>query len=386
MFGMNKSIVVQNLIKEFYRGHALKQSVKEYFLNPFHKVERESFRAINDISFSVGQGEFFGIIGRNGSGKSTLLKMLAGVLEPTSGSVTLHGKLIPFLELGVGFNPELTARENVFLNGTILGMTRKHIEKKFDEIIEFAEVTDFVDTQLKNFSSGMYVRLAFAIAIQAEADIYLIDEILAVGDYNFQQKCFNLFRKLKKEGKTFIFVSHDLGAVREFCDRVMYIKYGEVLNIGKTRNVVEDYVVNDRKVRKNTTAGGDLSARLLGPNGKAITSLSSTTPFSLEISYKLSEKALKDKLIVGVIIYKDEDLHIFGTNSQIEPSNLTFSSEGTLTFTFKDSPLLFGHYTFSVAIHNQEGLNYVWKDNIAMIDVIKDHPRDGIVNFDVAIS
>lgn len=378
-------IEVKNLVKEFYKGQKAKLSLKEYFVNPFKKVSREKFRAVDDLSFSVEKGEFLGIIGRNGSGKSTLLKMLAGILKPTSGEVKLHGKLIPFLELGVGFNPELTARENVYLNGTILGMTQEQIDAKFNDIVEFAEIGDFIDTQVKNFSSGMYVRLAFSIAIQAEADIYLIDEILAVGDLNFQQKCFNHFKEFKKLGKTVVFVSHDLGSVREFCDRVMYIKFGKMMNMGRTSEVIEDYVVNDRKENRETKEGGDLEVELLDLNDKKVSSIVSDSPVKVRIKYKLKSEALEDDLVIGFSIHKDEDTYIFGTNSQIEEKEIDFRQEGYVDFIIKNYPFLHGHYDFSAAIHNKEARNYVWKDKAAKLAVVRNHPHDGLVNLEVDV-
>lgn len=380
---MTTSLEVKNLVKEFAKGNAPKQSLKEYFVNPLKKNKVKKFRAVDDLSFEVNKGEFFGVIGRNGSGKSTLLKMLAGILEPTSGSVNIHGKVVPFLELGVGFNPELTARENVYLNGTILGMTRGEISEKFDEIIKFAEVEEFVDVQVKNFSSGMYVRLAFAIAIQTEADVYLVDEILSVGDFNFQQKCFSLFKELKKKGKTIVFVSHDLGSVREFCDRVMYIKFGKLINIGKTREVVEDYVVNDRKENRNTNVGGDLEVELLNLEDKKIETTTNNSPIKVRIKYKLKPEALNDELEAGFSVWKDEELYIFGTNSRIEEKEIKFEEEGHIDFIIKDFPLLHGHYDFSAAIHNKEGENYVWKEKAAKIAIVRNDQHDGLVNMDV---
>ncbi|MBD3363275.1 ATP-binding cassette domain-containing protein [Candidatus Dojkabacteria bacterium] len=382
---MQNAVVVENLTKEFYKGHKPKQTFKEYFVNPFKKIDRKKFRAVDDLSFEVKKGEFFGIIGRNGSGKSTLLKMLAGILEPTSGNIEINGKVVPFLELGVGFNPDLTARENVFLNGSILGMKREVIEEKFDEIIAFAEVEEFVDTQVKNFSSGMYVRLAFAIAIQAEADVYLIDEILAVGDLNFQQKCFNLFKELKKQGKTILFVSHDLGAVREFCDRVMYIKFGKKINIGKSRTVVEDYVVNDRKESKETTEGGEIEVDLLNLDSEEQDTIVNNSPVKIRIKYELKPEALDDDLVIGFSIWKDEENYIFGTNSLIEDTKIDFKQKGYVDFVIKDYPFLHGHYDFSAAIHNKEGKNYVWKDNLAKLKVVRNDKHDGLVNMDVEI-
>lgn len=237
----NIAIEVSNLSKTFNIPKERTSQLKHYFINPFHRPEFVKFDALKNVSFEVRKGEFLGIIGRNGSGKSTLLKILAGVYQPSEGKVKVNGKITPFLELGVGFNPELSARENIFLNGTILGMTRKYLLKKFDEIVDFAEVEDFIDMPVKNYSSGMQVRLAFAIAIQSDADIYLVDEVLAVGDAGFQEKCFDVFRNFKKEGKTVVFVSHGMDSVKEFCDRVIWIDGGKVRIDNGTEEVVKEY-------------------------------------------------------------------------------------------------------------------------------------------------
>lgn len=394
-----KAVIVKNLTKKFLIGEAPKQSLKEYFVNPFAKgTHKKEFKALDDVSFEIEKGEFFGIIGRNGSGKSTLLKMIAGIYKPTTGSVKIEGKIVPFLELGVGFNPELTARENVFLNGTILGMTRELIAKKFDEIIEFAEVEKFVDTQLKNFSSGMQVRLAFAVAIQAEAEIYIIDEILSVGDFAFQQKCFKLFKALKKSGKTFILVSHDLGAVREFCDRVLYIKDGTIQDIGKTSKIVSKYIIQDRredmhlgKVKdvdfgRNTKEGGTLEVQVLDEDGEQVETFVNDPKFTVRVKYGLSEKALNDpNLIIGFGIFKDGDFFIFGTNSRIEGKKIEFKKEGYLDFVVDRFPMLSGHYDISAAIHNIDNHHYIWQDQATGFDIIKNNPHDGLVNLDVEL-
>ncbi len=236
-------IVVKNLVKEFKLPHERHTSLKSAVLNFYKKKTFERFRALDDINFEVQDGEFFGIVGRNGSGKSTLLKLLANIYTPSEGEVTVNGRLTPFIELGVGFNPELTGRENVFLNGAILGLTEKEIAAKYDEIVAFSELERFMDQKLKNYSSGMQVRLAFSIAIQAHNDILLIDEVLAVGDANFQRKCYNVFKDIKKSGKTVVFVTHDMGAVQDFCDRALMIEDSKVIAIGKPREIALRYEV-----------------------------------------------------------------------------------------------------------------------------------------------
>ncbi len=383
---MSNIIEIKGISKRFFRGQRPKNTFKEHFVNPFFRPKQEKFFAVKDLSFDVRKGEFFGIIGRNGSGKSTLLKLMAGIMDPTSGSIEVRGSMVPFLELGVGFNPELTARENIYLNGTILGMTKKEINKKFNDIIEFAEVGEFIDTQVKNFSSGMYVRLAFAIAIQTDADIYLIDEILAVGDYAFQNKCFNLFKKFKNSGKTFIFVSHDLGVVREFCNRVMYIKGGELINIGTTEDIIEDYIVNDRKAERDTFDGGDLNIELLGEDQKRVESTVVGNDLYIVVDYNLKEEVLKEDLSLGISIHDDNDLHFFGTNTQKEGVKMDFQKKGKVIFQIKNMPLMRGQYSVSAAISNADGKNFVWKNEGAHFSVINTQVRDGLINLDLKIS
>ena len=205
------------------------------------------FTPLKDMSLEIKKGEFFGIVGRNGSGKSTLLKTIAGIYTPNKGSVKVNGVLVPFIELGVGFNPELTGRENVFLNGALLGFSHDEMETMYDDIVDFAELHDFMDERLKNYSSGMQVRLAFSIAIRAQGDILLLDEVLAVGDEAFQQKCFTYFAELRKRKCTVILVTHDMGAVQRFCTKAMMIDKGKIVKIGNTAEVAGEYqLLNNR--------------------------------------------------------------------------------------------------------------------------------------------
>ncbi len=239
---MDKPIIeVKNLNKVFEIPHEQRNTIKSYFLNPFKKVKKEKFYALNDVSFSINKGDFVGIIGRNGSGKSTLLKIMAGIFEPSKGKVSVRGTLVPFLELGVGFNPELTGRENIFLNGIILGMTKKYVESKFDEIVDFAEIRDFIDLQVKNYSSGMVMRLAFAVAMEAKADIYLLDEVLSVGDVGFKKKSLEKMLELLSNGSTGILVSHSIKDVRDHCSRVIMLKDGTIVYDGPTEEGLEKY-------------------------------------------------------------------------------------------------------------------------------------------------
>lgn len=235
-------IKINNIKKDFILPHERVNSVKKIFVNPFQRRRTdETQHVLRGVSFDVKQGEFFGIIGRNGSGKSTLLKMIAGIYQPTSGSITVNGKISPFLELGVGFNAELTGRENVFLNGALGGFSKKEMQAKYDEIVEFAELRDFMDQKLINYSSGMQLRLAFSVAIQAQANILLIDEVLAVGDANFQKKCIDQFTKFKDEKKTIVFVTHAMDTVKQFCDRVVLLNSGKIDVIGDPDTAINRY-------------------------------------------------------------------------------------------------------------------------------------------------
>ena len=237
------AVIVEHVAKHFILPTEKTNSIKSGLISAIRGGKKTASvqHALNDISFSVKYGEFFGILGRNGSGKSTLLKILAEIYRPTSGSVTHNGKLVPFIELGVGFNPELTGRENVYLNGALLGFSRQEIEARYDDIVLFAELDGFMDQKLKNYSSGMQVRLAFSVATRAEADILLIDEVLAVGDESFQRKCYEYFKSLKKQKKTIIFVSHDMAAVREFCDRAILIADGMITAEGTGEAIANKY-------------------------------------------------------------------------------------------------------------------------------------------------
>jgi ABC-type polysaccharide/polyol phosphate transport system ATPase subunit len=235
------AVRVADVSKSFKLPHQHYSTLKERALHPFRSKSYDELRAVRDVSFEIEQGEFFGIVGRNGSGKSTLLKLLAGIYEVDDGGIEINGRLSPFIELGVGFNPDLTARENVVINAIMLGLTRKQARDRFDEIIAFAELEEFLDLKLKNYSSGMAVRLGFAVAIQVDADILLIDEVLAVGDAAFQQKCFDQFEALKDAGKTIVFVTHDMASVEHFCDRAMLLDRGELVEIGEPSTVARRY-------------------------------------------------------------------------------------------------------------------------------------------------
>lgn len=235
------AIKVEHLSKTFRIPHEKVNSVRGAFVGMFHKRTYEEFQALDDVSFEVKKGEFFGIIGRNGSGKSTLLKVLAGIYQPDRGKVHINGMISPFLELGIGFNPELSGRDNIYLNAVVLGLTRKQIDQKFDDIVRFSELERFIDQKLKNYSSGMQVRLAFSVSIHANRDILLMDEVLAVGDANFQKKCIAEFEKYKASGKTVVLVSHDIGTIEKYCDRALLLRSGKATELGNASKTIEEY-------------------------------------------------------------------------------------------------------------------------------------------------
>jgi ABC-type polysaccharide/polyol phosphate transport system ATPase subunit len=236
------AIEVRNLHKAFEIPLERVDSIKERIAHPLRQTKMRNLIALDDVSFDVHQGEFFGIVGRNGTGKSTLLKILASIYAADSGTIAMAGRVAPFIELGVGFNHELTARENVILNGVLMGLTRTDAESRIDAVIEFAELEEFVDLKLKNYSSGMLVRLAFSVLIPSDADILLIDEVLAVGDASFQQKCKDVFHDIRGSGRTLVLVTHDMAAVEQYCHRAMLLDRGEITVIGEPSEVARAYL------------------------------------------------------------------------------------------------------------------------------------------------
>src|SRR5437588_2456577 len=244
------AVSLDRVSKTFRLPREQYHTLKERALHPFRRRHVDTLRAVQDVTLEIPRGEFFGIVGRNGSGKSTLLKLLAGIYDVDHGSVVVDGRLWPFIELGVGFNLDLVARDNVIINAIMLGLSRRQAHERFDDIIAFAELEEFAELKLKNYSSGMLVRLAFATAIQVDADILLIDEVLAVGDAAFQQKCFDEFGRLRQEGRTILFVTHDMGAVQRFCDRALLLERGPVVDIGEPSSIARQYNrINFERVR-----------------------------------------------------------------------------------------------------------------------------------------
>ncbi len=299
------AIKVDNVSKTFKLPHEKQSSLKGVLISRVRGGNRsyESQEVLRNVSFEIKKGEFFAIVGRNGSGKSTLLKMLAGIYNPTKGSIQVEGKLTPFIELGVGFNPELTGRENVFLNGALLGFSRKEMEGMYDNIVSFAELGRFMDQKLKNYSSGMQVRLAFSIAIRANSDILLLDEVLAVGDAAFQQKCYNYFEELKARNQTVVFVSHDMGAVTRFCTRAIYIKNGDMILDGTPNDVADLYREENIATEQPKPTESNLDAAKKPSGFSVSTKLAKQTDSSVVI--EVGYKSRQDETFVGISLIRD---------------------------------------------------------------------------------
>jgi ABC-2 type transport system ATP-binding protein len=307
------AIKVDGVHKTFKLPHEKNTSIKSAAVNFYQRNKTyEKQHVLKDVSFEIKKGEFFGIVGRNGSGKSTLLKLLAGIYTPDSGDIQVNGKLTPFIELGVGFNPELTGRENVYLNGALLGFNRKEMDAMYEDIVSFAELERFMDQKLKNYSSGMQVRLAFSIAIRAETEILLIDEVLAVGDAAFQQKCYEYFDKLKENRKTIILVTHEMGAVRQFCDRAIFIADGEIKQIGSPDAISHTYeranFAQDKA--QETDEEGPISVRILGEQGRDKTNFEYANDVLVQVSWSPQTNVG----IVGIVMYKGTE-PVFATNT-----------------------------------------------------------------------
>ena len=324
------AIQVEDLTKAFRIPTHRIDSLKERAVRIFSGNEYRELQALAGISFEVRQGEFFGIVGRNGSGKSTLLKLLASIYRPDSGTIRMAGRLAPFIELGVGFNVELTARENVVLNGVMMGLTPSEAGRRLDAVLEFAELEEFVDLKLKNYSSGMLVRLAFATMLQADADVLLIDEVLAVGDASFQQKCADAFRRMKGEGKTIVLVTHEMATVEAYCHRAMLISDGKIQALGDPTEIANQYLKlnfegTDTSTGEAARSTGDgvrlLDAWMEDGSGERITSIEHGKPLHLQVEIEVTRDA--SDLGVGFIVANADGLGMFqfGTPILTEEGN-----------------------------------------------------------------
>lgn len=353
------AIRVENVSKTFKLPHEKHTSLKGAFLNKVkQKKGYEIQEALKDVSFEVKKGEFFGIVGRNGSGKSTLLKCMAGVYTPNKGKIHINGKLVPFIELGVGFNPELSGRDNVYLNGALLGFSRRQMEGMYDEIVEFAELEQFMDQKLKNYSSGMQVRLAFSIAIRAKGDILLLDEVLAVGDSAFQQKCIDYFSTLKRNNQTIILVTHSMPAVERFCDRAMLLEDAKIKAIGESKYIaslyeelfIDDQNKNFEQTRADSTTSRDdvdIQVRVKQAN-KEVRAVRARKEFT--ISTLIKPNVEMGELNLGINIRNDQGTIVFSSDTR-SVLGLIHLKKGIETEVLYDIENSYTNGTYTIDIH-----------------------------------
>lgn len=379
------AIKVEKVSKTFKLPHERAGSIKNLFLHPFRRRTYEKQEVLDSISFEIKKGEFFGIVGRNGSGKSTLLKLLAGIYTPNAGSIQVNGKLTPFIELGVGFNPELTGRENVFLNGALLGFNHKEMQEMYDEIVEFAELEKFMDQKLKNYSSGMQVRLAFSIAIRANTEILVLDEVLAVGDAAFQQKCYDYFAELKEKGKTVILVTHDMSSVERFCTRALLIENGVIKSVGNPSGIAKQYTLDNLNAEKKSDktgsedgeANNELSHQVKSLDIKLLSkqSLSQNDTLQFEVAYQL-KKGIEVDLGISVI-YQNQSVIEHNTNEL--KLNYALNKRHKLTYSYPLAALNPGRYDVSVAIFEKKEFKLIGFNTDSCSFIIEGKKRGGLL-------
>ena len=397
----NIAISVKNISKTFKIPHEKVSSVRGAVTNIFKSNSYEEFKALDDVSFEVKKGEFFGIIGRNGSGKSTLLKILAGIYQADKGKVNVNGMISPFLELGIGFNPELSGRDNVYLNATVLGMTKKQIDEKFDSIVKFSELERFIDQKLKNYSSGMQVRLAFSVSIHANREILLMDEVLAVGDSNFQSKCLEEFNKYREMGKTVIIVTHDIAVVQRYCDRALLIRNGKLIKIGKAEEVVMEYVSenifdeeeiilhgeyldnenNNSEIKKSKSVVNLINASLKDKDNCEKFIFQTGEEINIDVKYDLKKEF--DNPIFGLIVNSADKQSIFVTNTEFVDKYTGKNRVGEISIRFNFTNYLAdGLFFCTLAVADKNARVYFWKDNLIKFKVRnKNYKSTGIVDF-----
>jgi len=363
-------VVARSVSKSFTVPEEQIHTLKERAMHPRRRVRRTTFQALDDISFAVNAGEFFGIAGRNGSGKSTLLKCLAGIYQ-AEGDIWCRGRLSTMIELGVGFNPDMAARDNVVMNGIMLGLSPREARKRYESVIEFAELQEFKDLKLKNYSSGMHVRLAFSVAIQVDADILMIDEVLAVGDAAFQQKCYDVFNELRDNGKTIIFVTHDMGALQRFCHRALLLQRGKPVYMGEPHEVADRYLelnfgrdpFSEDVSADGHTGGGEARVGevwLEGENGERLSSAPQHQRMSLNARVRFLVDVVDPS--ASVYVYNEEHRAVVIATTSIEnerSGHFEAGEEVQFSFSF-DNVLSPGRYSpvFQLA-HRGSGLDVI---------------------------
>lgn len=351
----NIAISVKNLKKQYKLYHSEKARLKEA-LNPFNRKYHTEFYAMNDVSFDVVKGETIGIVGKNGAGKSTLLKMITGVVTPTSGDITVDGKISSLLELGAGFNPELTGIENVYLNGAIVGLNNDEIKNKLPDILDFADIGDFIHQPVKMYSSGMFARLAFAVAVNVDPDILIIDEALSVGDLKFQLKCMDKFNEFREAGKTILFVSHDLSSIKRFCNRCIWINEGKIESVGNVNDVTDrysDYLKaknsDDRQIEIAPNEIVEIKSLKIKQSGKYTDELLFGEEAEIDVEYFVN--SIISEPVLGIAIYSIDNKYICGLNTLLDRVDIPWKiGLNKLTLKYKKINLLGGTYHFDTAI------------------------------------
>ena len=362
-------------------------------MGELHESNRdgETIWALQDVSFTVDKGEVLGIIGRNGAGKSTLLKILSRVTAPTDGEIKVKGRIASLLEVGTGFHPKLTGRENIYLNGAILGMSKQEVQRKFDEIVNFAEVEKFIDTPVKRYSSGMYVRLAFAVAAHLESDILLVDEVLAVGDIDFQKKCLGKMGDVStKEGRTVLFVSHNMGSVELLCNRGILFNNGQIYYSGTTTDTILNYYKAFKSslktaisLRKDRTGNGNIKLtdiRIKNRFGNVIKNLFLGDDFSIELDYETDTRIDLRSVEFTLVCSTSRDIKVFMQKKVFQNQRDVMPIKGTLTFSPEKNILAPGDYYFRVVIRQkQEVCDRL--DHAAMLIIESDRPNDSMTMY-----
>jgi len=348
----------------------------------------EKVMALDNISFKVEKGTTFGVIGENGSGKSTLLKVVSGISKPTSGRVLVNGKVSALIELGAGFHPEITGRENIYINGVMLGLSREEIDKKFNDIVRFAELEDFIDAPVKTYSSGMYMRLGFSIAINVNPDVLLVDEVLAVGDASFVPRCLERIDEFRRRKKTILFVSHDLITVEKICDRVAWLKNGKMKALGDPKRVIDQYIQDVKskkekdfeKKQQEEEAQGDLDqerrenrwgnreieiekVRLMDLSGREKRVFTPSDGMVIEMDFHTKD-SIKD-FVFGIGMFNSQGVCCYGTNTVLEGfKSESVQGRGKVSFLIKSLDLINGTYYLDVAAHRQDGFPYDYHRNL----------------------
>jgi ABC-2 type transport system ATP-binding protein len=372
-------------VTKMFRVHKDK-SLKERVVN-FRRSQKhaEEFIALSDVSFDIYAGETVGLIGANGSGKSTLLKVIGGILTPNAGYVERRGRLAALLELGAGFHGDLTGRENVYLNASILGLTRAQTDEYFQEIVDFSGIEPFIDTQVKFYSSGMYVRLAFAVAIHVDPEILLVDEVLAVGDEAFQRKCMDRIKAFQREGRTIVFVTHGLDQVRQLCDRVIMLDHGHLKVDGSPIEGIRALRDQFTSEEEDAAAVEQHASRLTISNARVTDgSGAAKARFkpgdSLGIEFDVTSDEPTEDWAAGILITNAVDLGVYGTNSTLQSVTLPpLNGRCTLRYRFDEIPLVEGQYHVTLAVHPRVGPEYHRLDRVVAFKVYSDMNDDGVV-------